>query len=307
MWKMEDIVYEPKWTVSELWVYPIKSCKGTALREGIVTTSGLQHDREYMVVDAETGMFVAQRGDSGLGIGVKSMCQITPKIESESDITLSAPGMNDTTFEMVSWLDLLGARDMETTVREVQVWKAKCQGVVMPDHINNWFTEFLGRERPGNYQLVCFRPEAVRRAKVGYSQLQFADGYPFLVISQESLDDLNRRISDGPLPMNRFRPNIVIQGGRPYDEDRLHRMVINDVDFEGMELCVRCPITTQDQQTTERHKEPLRTLATYRRNPVAGKGGVVFGRNYNHLSTGRIAVGDRVDFRNYSESGPCDQ
>jgi uncharacterized protein YcbX len=109
------------------------------------------------------------------------------------------------------------------------------------------------------------------------------------ILSSASLDDLNSRL-DIPLGMDRFRPNIVLDGCTPYEEDRLDSLSINGIRFDGATLCVRCAITTTDQMTGERSKEPLRTLATYRRTPD----GVVFARNYNHAGEGAVRVGDRV-------------
>ena len=130
---------------------------------------------------------------------------------------------------------------------------------------------------------------AHRRSKIGDGEVAYGDAYPFLMISEESLADLNGRL-ETPLPMNRFRPNIVVRGGAPYVEDTLDRCRIGGVEFTATTLCIRCPITTTDQRTAVRGKEPLRTLATYRKQPD----GVVFGRNFNHAGTGTIRVGDVV-------------
>ena len=292
------------WKVSELWIYRIKSCKGTMLQGATIGVHGIVGDRQFMVVDAETGMFVAQRSDRGLGIAVKSMCQITPTITDENGtMELSAPGMRAI---RVFPQHIIHAG---CNLRDVQVWDWKGEALFVDAEANAWFTEFLSRERPGKYQLVMFPYGSERRAKLGFSQLRFADGYPFLVISQESLNDFNvwRIIGGKVVPMDRFRPNIVISGGKPYDEDRLDRMGINGGDFEGKTLCVRCPITITDQETAERGKEPLATLATYRRSPYKADGGVVFGRNFNHLSTGIIRVGDEVTAISYSEIDPLDR
>lgn len=270
---------------------------------------GMQDDRRYMVVEKSTGMFVAQRSDGNSGIAIKSMCQITPTlIEDPNDRTslyqrleVTAPGM-----EKLTVFPHLIVHD-DSNVRNVQVWENTCEAAMGDIEHNQWFTEFLSRERPGEYELVMMRAGSERRANYGFSQLRFADGYPFLIISEESLADLNNRIGgDKPLPMNRFRPNIVIAGGLPYDEDRIGRMVINDVEFEGKKLCVRCATTMIDQETAQLGKEPLRTLAKYRSNPEPEKNGVVFGRNFNHLSTGIIKVGDRVSASIYHNYGPCD-
>lgn len=284
-------------TVSELWISPIKSCAPTRVREARVDVHGLQGDRARMIVDAATGMFVAQRNYGELGIAIKSMCQIVPRIVSENgNLGLTAPDMEH--HVNTPQVDFPHYR------REVQVWRSTCEALIANDETNHWLTKFLSRERPGNYQLVTMRRGFIRRAKMGYSQVAFHDGYPFLVISQESFDDLQARIGGEPLPMNRrFRPTVVIKGGQPYEEDQIHRMVISGVDLEGMDLCERCALPNIDQETAVSGKEPNRTLATYRRgrhlkSPLApNENAVYFGRNFNHLSFGTIRVGDPVELR----------
>ncbi len=285
-------------------MYPIKGCKGISVQEADIGIQGMAFDRKLMIVEKSTGMFVAQRGDKGAGIGIRSLCQIEVTISHYDKgyyLKVSAPGMRTMRIFPAIFPRLKSWR------KSVQIWGQAHKAVEAEREENEWFTKFISRERPGTYQLVIMHDDYVRRTKHGFSQLQFADAYPFLVTSQESLDDLNGRIgSNEPLPMDRFRPNIILTGGKPYEEDRLDRMAINDVDMEGMKLCVRCPVTMTNQETLEMGKEPLKTLATYRRNPVAGKSGVVFGRYFNHLSNGTIKVGDEVKIHTYQEAGPWD-
>jgi uncharacterized protein YcbX len=132
--------------------------------------------------------------------------------------------------------------------------------------------------RPAN---PAYAPDGIR--------VSFADAFPFLLISEESLADLNAKLAR-PLPMNRFRPNLVIAGGEPYVEDTLERFEIDGIRFRVVKPCDRCVVTTTDQETTERGVEPLRTLATYRK--VDGL--VMFGQNVVHLGTGRLSVGAPV-------------
>lgn len=262
-----------------LYCYPVKSCRGLSLQIAEIGRIGMRFDRQWMVVD-EQGMFVAQRGDGGLGVGIKTMCLIETSRQG-SKLALTAP-------EMPALALPLEGSNGET--REVQVWKSKCEAIDQGDEAAGWLTAYLSRERQGNYRLVRMTDEGIRKAKHGESELAFADAYPFLVISQASLDDLNGRLAE-PLSMNRFRPNIVLGGSEPYAEDRMRQIRIGALDFFGMTLCVRCPITTTNQLTAERGKEPLRTLATYRKT----EDGVVFGRNFNHRGVGAISLGDRVD------------
>lgn len=261
--------------ITGLHVYPVKSCRGIALEAAEVARMGIRYDRQWMFVD-EQGMFVAQRAERGKGVEVRSLCLIRTALTDDL-LRLTAPDMPP--------LDLpLEGRDGPGI--DVQVWDAGITGIDQGPDAARWASAFLARERPGRYRLVRMPDDGMRRASTGESTLAFADGYPFLVISEASLADLNSRLQT-PLPMNRFRPNVVLGGCQPYDEDRLDRIRIGPVELEGMTLCARCPIPTTEQETGERSKEPLRTLATYRRID----GGVVFGRNFNHSGVGRIAVG----------------
>ena len=264
--------------VSSLHIYPVKSCGGIALAESAVGRMGLRYDRQWAFVD-EHGMFVAQRDSRGLGIAVRTMCLIGTAID-DGILTLTAPQMP------ALQVPLAGHHGPDVPVR---VWDSHTSGVDQGVAAAAWTTEVLSRERPGRYRLVRMADDTHRRSKMGDGEVAYGDAYPFLVLSEESLADLNVRMP-APLPMNRFRPNIVIRGGAPYVEDTLDRFRIGAVEFTGTTLCIRCPIPTTDQQTAERGREPLRTLATYRKQPE----GVVFGRNCNHLGVGMVRVGDLV-------------
>jgi len=249
---------------------------------------GIRFDRQWMVVD-ERGMFVAQRGDSGRGVGIRSIGQVETAIDDDT-LVLRAPAMPSLVLP-------LAGSDGERTA--VQVWKSQVTAVDQGRDAGEWFTEYLSRERAGRYRLVRMPDDGVRRSSRGDGELAFADGYPFLVISAASLADLNGRMA-APLPMNRFRPSIVLGRTEPYLEDRVARIRINGIELQGATQCVRCPIPTFDQVTGERGKEPLRTLATYRRTDR----GVVFGRNFNHVGTGELAVGDPVQVLAWRDGDP---
>ena len=264
-------------SVSRLFVYPVKSCRGLALADAEVTRLGIRYDRQWMVVD-ERGRFVAQRGN-GSGVGIRTMCLIGTAIQNGT-LTLSAPGMPTLS------LPLAGQTGPQLPV---QVWQSHTFGVDQGDDVARWVTAFLSQERPGTYRVVRMDDAETRRAKNGDSTLAFADGYPFLVLSEASLADLNSRLAV-PLPIDRFRPNIVIDGCQAYAEDAWDRLEVNDIVLHGMTTCLRCAITTTDQATGERSPEPLRTLATYRRT----EDGVIFARNFNHEGAGVIRVGDAV-------------
>jgi len=156
-----------------------------------------------------------------------------------------------------------------------------------------WLSQFLG----GSLRLVHMgakydRPVSLERAGAGHS-VSFADGFPFLIVSEASLANLNSRLAV-PLPMNRFRPNFVVAGCEPHAEDTWHRYRIGDLVFRNIDACARCPITTTDQLTGERAKEPLKTFATYRRDP-RDTTDVIFGFNVVHeTKRGTVRVGDAI-------------
>jgi MOSC domain-containing protein len=269
----------PDVAIAELACYPVKSCAGVSLTRAQVGHMGIRHDRQWMVVDEE-GRFMAQRTDDERhGAGCRTLGQVQTAI-GEGVLRLTADGMPPLEVP-------LAGRDGPRL--HVRVWSAQTTGVDQGNAAADWFSEYLSRERPGRYRLVRMPDDEVRLANRGDGRLAFADGYPFMVVSTASLADLNRRMAV-PLPMNRFRPSMVIATDEPYAEDRIERAGIGPIELVGTTRCVRCPIPTFNQASGERGREPLRTLATYRRTSR----GVVFGRNFNHVGTGEIAVGDLV-------------
>jgi uncharacterized protein YcbX len=268
-----------KITVSSIHCYPIKSCGGIELQTAVVGAMGIQYDRQWMVVN-EHDIFVAQRGDKGIGaIGIKTMCLINIAI-TDKHLVVNAPGMNAI---------LLPLNGISGEERKVRVWDSFCTGIDQGDEIANWFTRYLSREMAGSYRLVRMPDAGDRKTEIGDSKLAFADGYPFLLTSEASLAQLNT-MTDSPIPMNRFRPNIVITGYDAFAEDGLSRFHIGDISFHAAKPCARCPITTIDQATAEQGKFPLNALATFRKT----KAGVLFGMNLNHLNAGSISIGDEL-------------
>lgn len=259
--------------VTALYRYPIKSCADTPLAEAATDVRGFVHDRELMVVDGD-GEFLTQRE-------LPRMALIRPSVQDGS-LRVEAPGMPS--------LDVTLLR--EGSMRDVVVWRDTCRAVDQGDEIADWLSDHLRYP----CRLVRMADDHIRKVDPVYArterdQVHFADGYPFLLISQESLDDLNSRL-DEPLPMNRFRPNIVVAGGgAPYLEDGWKRVRIGELIFHVAKACARCAITTTDQATTERGKEPLATLATYRKV----ERGVLFGQNLLHEANGTVRVGDRLE------------
>ena len=270
-----DIAAGPEnesFVLSGVYIYPIKSCGGISLEKAELVATGLRDDRRWMLVD-EAGGFMSQRGHPRMAL-------ISPSLTPER-LTVSAPGMPD--------LEVPTRFGTGETVR-VEVWGDELRGEPAGEEADRWFSEFL--EFP--CRLVRKPDDDFRPVDSLYAteddQTSFADGFSLLVISEASLEDLNSRLAE-PVPMNRFRPNLVIGGCEPFAEDRWDEMRVGDAGFRVAEPCPRCAVTTVDQRTGERRKEPLRTLATYRRSG----GEVWFGRNLIHTSAGTVCVWDPVE------------
>jgi uncharacterized protein len=255
-------------SLTALHIYPIKSAAGCTVQEWEVDSFGLQHDRRWMVVDRR-GQFITQRTQPRLAL-------VQPAIDRDT-LRVTAPGMP------ALELPLYPAPSVTTTA---EVWSEACEAVWTGERPGAWFSEALGTPCSLVHMPVAtFRPADPAFAPPGV-RVSFADAFPFLLISEESLEDLNARLP-APIPMNRFRPNLVIRGESPYVEDSLDVFRLGEIEFRVVKPCDRCVVTTTDQKTTERGVEPLRTLATYRK--VDGK--VMFGQNVVHLGTGRLSVG----------------
>ena len=178
----------------------------------------------------------------------------------------------------------------------VQIWDDDVDGQLVDIEISCWFSSQLSTECELVYMPSNVRREVDPDYAVNQETVSFADGMPYLLIGQPSLDDLNSRLAD-PLPMNRFRPNLVFAGGDPYQEDEWEELLVGETLFRIVKPCARCVITTTDQESGLRGKEPLKTLAGYRK--VDNK--VLFGQNMILLKGERIKTGAPVRFRNSSE------
>jgi uncharacterized protein YcbX len=250
--------------VSELVCYPIKGCAGVVLERSEVTLAGLTHDRTYAVVD-RSGASVWQGA-------VPRLATVRGRVlDAGAGIVLSAPGAED--------LPVGAPSDGQVRAVDVEKWPGK--GIDQGDRAARWLSEFLDlpvrlvREPPGS-----------RRG---------ADPTALLVTSQSALAGLNTRIrarGADPVPMSRFRPNVVVTGwAEAHTEDRVRRMTAGTAELGFGELAIRCAVTMVDQRTGVKDgPEPLRTLADYRREPD----GVTFGMKATVLTPGRIAVGDQI-------------
>lgn len=257
--------------IERLFVHPVKSCGGIDVPIAEMTERGLRFDREFAVVGAD-GVAMTQREHPRMALVGTA---IRP-----GELLLRVPGASEISVSL----------DGEVSVRRrIRVWDDDCEGADAGDEAAKAFSNYLGA-RCRLVRRLASHPRLHKSTTLGRSiSVSFADAYPLLVISEASLADLNRRCPER-IPMDRFRPNIVLGGVEPYAEDAVAEIVVGDVRLQGANPCVRCAVTTTNQQTAERGVEPLRTLATYRRVEK----GVIFGRNFVTVTTGRVRAGDTV-------------
>ncbi|MDB1088097.1 MOSC N-terminal beta barrel domain-containing protein [Streptomyces sp. ACA25] len=271
--------------IAELTYYPVKGCAGTAVRDAVLTPAGLAHDRSFMVV-GENGVFRSQRQDP-------LMARIRPEVSADGEqLTLAAPGTGAVTLQV----------DTSAPRREVELFKKQYRGVDQGEQAAAWLSDVLGA--PSRLMRV---PPEHERVSGGLTPgtVGYADSCAVLVASLASLAGLNERIAEGgsgPLPVDRFRPNIVVSGwAEPHTEDRVRRMTIGDTELGYSKIAIRCAVTTIDQRSgTRSGPEPLRTLAGYRR---AAAGGVAFGAKFAVTRTGKLSVGDEITVTAWGDSG----
>ncbi|MFZ6672870.1 MOSC domain-containing protein [Undibacterium sp. Xuan67W] len=286
-------------TITELTLYPIKSCAGIALRSAVLSESGLStqtgvsviHDREWMLVDME-GLFLSQRSHPRMAL-------IRPIINGDQ-LTLLAPDMPALPLAL-SWTELAAATSLQ-----VQVWDDLVAAFDCGDQVAAWLSHVLDTD----CRLARFDPAGRRLASQKWTGNQevgtlFSDGFPLLLTSTSSLDDLNQKlISQGreTIPMNRFRPNIVLSGLDAFEEDYAGFIDLvsadREIQLQAVKPCTRCTIPAVDQITGESGPDPVDILQTYRANPQLD-GGITFGMNLI-VSKGvgsQIHVGDQVDLQ----------
>ena len=270
--------------VVELSYYPVKGCAGTSVREALLTPAGLAHDRSFMVV-SEEGVYRTQRRDPLLAV-VRPL--ITP---DGGHLMLTAPGVEPLHLRV----------DTSGTRQKVDLFGTAYQGIDQGEEAADWLSDRLGvRSR-----LVRTPPEHDRVTDgLTPGTSGYADSCALHVLSRSTLDLLDSKLTDrgaGPLPADRFRPNLVVDGwDDPHTEDRAHRLRVGTTELGYAKLAIRCAVTLVDQHAgTRAGPEPLRTLAAYRR---ATQGGVAFGTKYAVLRPGRVAVGDEVEVTAWGES-----
>lgn len=265
---MEDL------QLQEICIYPIKSLGGIPVPEAEVQQTGLKFDRRWMLTDNK-GNFLSQRTFPQMAllqVNIKPGClMVTHKNNLLSPLTIP--------------FDVNGQRKVT-----VNIWDDVCTALEVSDIADEWFSHALNMP----VKLVYMPADTHRLVDENYANnkeiVSFADAYPFVIIGQSSLDDLNQRL-DKPVPMNRFRPNLVFTGGAPYCEDTFDTFSVGDVTFTAVKPCERCVLITIDQALATKGKEPLTTLSTYRTR----KNKIMFGQNLLHQGTGIIKVGDKIE------------
>jgi uncharacterized protein len=267
-------------SISELHIYPIKSLGGISVNTARLTDRGLKYDRRWMLVD-KNNRFLTQREFPAMAL---------------LQVNLANNGLEVHHKKIAEEILVIPFQPGSDKMVMVDVWEDKCGAQFVSKEADEWISDMLAM-----HCRLVYMPDATnRRVDDRYAKnmdiTSFSDGYPLLMIGQSSLDDLNSHLSE-PLPMNRFRPNIVFSGGEPYEEDTMEHFSINGIDFFGVKLCSRCVITTIDQDEAIKAKEPLKTLAAYRLKD----NNVYFGQNLLYRGEGEICTGDIIEIKKKKE------
>ncbi len=260
-----------KLVVSSLSIYPVKSCREVSQNSSFVEDFGLQNDRRWMVVD-EQGVMITQRK-------ISKMCLIQPELTA-SGLILKSSVMDPISINIPN----------HNKKCSVKVWGDQSHAFDAGDEAANWLSHVLEKK----CRLVYFPEDEVRQVDLEYAnkgdKTAFSDGFPLLIISQGSLDDLNQRLSS-PIAMNRFRPNIVVDGCNPFAEDSWKKIRIGDITFRFVKPCSRCVIPSINIDTAEREEEPTKTLLSYRKRDKK----IFFGQNVIADNNGQIDLGMPVE------------
>lgn len=257
--------------LSELFVYPVKSLAGISATSWPVTETGFQHDRKWMIIDSNR-QFLSQRK-------LPVMALIKTELTDEN-LVLSAPGMENLSLPL---------NPVDGQIINSTIWDDQCDARSVSSEADQWLSDFLKQD----CRLVYQPDETIRPVDPDYAkatdQVAFSDGFPFLIISENSLAELNRQMQLD-MTMARFRPNLVVSGCPAYDEDSWREIRIGSIDFRLPKPCSRCAIPTIDPETAQTGKEPLTTLNRTRK----WQNKVYFGQNALHDQCGRLTVGDSV-------------
>jgi uncharacterized protein YcbX len=268
--------------VSELYIYPVKSLGGISVPSATLTDRGFEYDRRWMLVDGDH-RFLSQRE-------LPQMALLQVQLHEQGLIIRRKD--SDRSSLLVPF-EPAGESCM------VSVWEDECSARWVNSQADEWLSQMLSFP----CRLVYMPDSSRRLVDDQYAHHQevtsFADGFPLLLIGQSSLDDLNKKLAS-PLPMDRFRPNIVFTGGEPYQEDNMEHFQIAGISFFGVKPCARCVITTVDQLTANKGKEPLRTLNGYR----SRNNKIYFGQNLLFDGAGKISVNDPITNLPFSTPSP---
>ncbi len=257
--------------LTEIWIYPIKSLGGIQMKSAEVLAKGLKYDRRWMLMD-EHQQFITQRQHPKMALF---------KLSLADDHFIVRFGKDEIK---------ISSNVSQPNKIQTMVWDDKIEVLPVSNTLDAWFSERLGIK----CSLVHFPETHVRKVDPNYAaeneEVGLADGFPFLIIGQSSLDDLNQKL-EKPVPMNRFRPNFVFTGANAFAEDHWKTIRIGAIDFKVVKPCARCVLTTVDQDSGIKSNEPLRTLNTYRK--VNNK--VLFGQNMIAINSGSIKVNDLIE------------
>jgi uncharacterized protein YcbX len=260
-------------TVSELHIFPVKSLGGYSTNAAAITETGFEYDRRWMLTD-ENHKCITQREFPVMAVLKATISNEVLRIQHKADAGISLQ---------------LPLQPEGQVFNEVEIWTDHCKAQWVSKIADVWFSEILKT----TCRLVYMPEQTKRQVDERYAKNKevttFTDGYPILLIGEQSLADLNSRMTD-PLLMDRFRPNIVFKGGGPYEEDSFEHFNIGSVEFMGVKRCGRCTITTIDQQTAAKGKEPLMTLARYRLK----NNKIYFGQYLLHKGEGIIRTGEQI-------------
>lgn len=267
--------------LSQIYIYPVKSLAGIAVKAWPVDSNGLRFDRKWMLIDAQQ-QFLSQRS-------LPQMALIKTRIEQDC-LIMSAPNQPDLKISLFP---------TDGDEVEVGIWHDRCLAKTVSSAADAWFSRFLQTD----CRLVYHPDEQIRQVDQHYAQptdqTAFSDGFPFLVISENSLNALNQLL-DTPVTMQRFRPNLVIADCDSHAEDRWRQIKINSLTFRLPKPCSRCAIPGIDPETAVRSKQPLATLNRMRR----WDNKIYFGQNALHDKAGNLSVGDPVEILEAGEKQP---
>jgi uncharacterized protein YcbX len=259
--------------LQDIYIYPIKSCAGIRVNRWPVTQKGLMYDRQWMIID-QNGQFLSQRK-------LPQMALIQPTV-LDQQLVLSAPEMEEIQFSIEKV-------DTSEVVIQANIWQDQCRVKPVSNELDQWLSDFLKI----NCRLVYQDQNDIRQVDQHYAkpqdQVYFSDGFPFLIISENSLADLISRMPY-KISMLRFRPNLVISGSPSFAEDHWQEIEIGEISFRLPKPCSRCPIPNIDPKTGKSSKETIKTLNQYRRF----NNQVYFGQNALHNVSGQLSIDDPV-------------